>query len=473
MHCNRDSGIRQASCQNLVRRTCRWTVEVCSLSVACVFLQCLLVIVMGGAAHSEESIQRDSIFAGREVIPSVTWKETSSEERWRILALINDHMQSNYARIQTWKGVYRVRTIEGQAPAFLKESFGDRLASRDVSKVGLESSFHLRFAIDLPGQRIYRAKKTDLMYWRDLKSDEQFHIPDTGPSDENSFVAGEEYVHFDPVAVWPEFTYLLNNPDAQRKRAAFREPAEAGKRKHYADMLDPRDFFSYSQGVPVWGLLSSFLDAHHGKLGGETKRIAEQTLKVFDAEVGDDKIYRLDSEARSSRPDIPVFYTSWVFDGKAGFHPTGFVTREGTDKKMQEIQWRWKTVDGIFLPEAVLESFTATFSQSMQLWRESELVECSANVPLDADQFTLRGLGLEEGELVIDKIDRAVNIFRDGKTVRLGAFGDQYVAAPPQTLRQSPTRMILIGLNLLLFIGALYWVIRRRKRGGERADVPA
>ena len=138
--------------------------------------------------------------------------------------------------------------------------------------------------------------------------------------------------------------------------------------------------------------------------------------------------------------------------------------RRGSVQKIQEMQWRWKRVDGIDLPEIVLENFMAFDSQSLQLWRESELVDCRVNVPLDADQFTLRGLGLEEGDLVIDKIDRAVEILRDGQIVRLGAFGDQYVAPLPLTLRDSPLRVLFIGLNVLLLIGFLVWTMRRRTR---------
>jgi hypothetical protein len=158
-----------------------------------------------------------------------------------------------------------------------------------------------------------------------------------------------------------------------------------------------------------------------------------------------------------------VLHSEWVFDGSVGFHMTGYFTRHDNGPNMQEIKWRWKNIDGVFVPEIVFEKFVASGTQTMQLWRESELTECSINAPLATDQFSLSGLGLEEGELVIDKINRVVEIFRDGKTTRLGAFGDQYVQPPQQTLAQSPIRIIVIGLNVLLLVIGVGWMMRRRK----------
>ena len=435
---------------------CRWVAKL----AICL---CVWVSWDSGAASGAESNQRASLFSGLEVIPAVAWKETSSDEKWRITALLIDHMQTNYAKIQTWKGTYRVRAIEEQSAAFLRQALGEKVATRALNNVELEHTFRLDFAIDLPGRRIYRAKQTDLSYWRDQKTDEQFSIPNTGPADERSFVAGEEYVHFDPTARWPEFSYLVNNPDAQHKRAAFREPAENGLRKHYGDMLDPRVFYGYGQDNPLWETLSFCLDSRNGKFGAGDRQKAEQLVHVFEADGQTSKLYRFDLDTVKSQPSDPELHNSWVFDGTVGFHPTGMRMLDGKDQKVQETQWRWKSVEGIYIPEVVLEHFFAFRGQVMR-WRESELVDCRVNVPLDADQFTLRGLGLEEGDLVIDKIDRAVEILRDGQIVRLGAFGDQYVAPLPLTLRDSPLRVLFIGLNVLLLIGFLVWTMRRRTR---------
>jgi hypothetical protein len=439
----------------------RWSAARPSVALRAVCL-CCLVCLRWSVAGGAESIKRDSLFATQEVVPPAVWRETSSQEKWRVVALLADHMQANYARIRSWKGIYRVRAAEGQRESYMKEAFGDRVALRDVSKVGLERAFSVSFVIDLPGQRIYRAKQTDVMYWRDGKTDKQFNVPKTAPADERSFVAGEEYVHFDPVTTWPEFSYLPNHPDAMQKRAAFREPAEAGTRKHYGDLLDPRAFFGYNQNSRLWETLTFCLDSHNGKTGAGDKAKAEQSVRVFEADGNAGKLYRFNVETPGPQPGEPAFHTSLVFHGNIGFHPTEYLLRRGSDQKVQEIQWRWKSVDGIYLPEAVLEVFTAAGGQSLQLWRESELIECSVNVPLDENQFSVQGIGLKEGELVVDKIDRVVEIVRDGKMVRLGAFGGQYVA-PPREVEQSAIRITLLGVSLLLLIAALVWATRRRK----------
>jgi len=431
---------------------------VCYLGPLMICVSCTLG---WSAASGDDSVNRTLLIGDRDAIPSVTWKETTSEEKWRIVAMLHDHLSSNYASIRSWKGAYRVRGVEGQPASFLKSMYANGLNGRDVTNVELERSFTMTFAIDMQGERIFREKKTDLMYWRDMRTEEQFSIPNTAPSDERSFVAGEEYTHFDPKASWPEFDYLVSNPEAQNKRAAFREPAEKGERKHYGDLLDPRDFFGYAPGIPMSKVLSNFLSVNLASAEGKQ---LDQSIKIFECDEGGCKLYRLNGNIPTGHnSNDSVLHSDWVFDGSVGFHMTGYVTRRENEPNMQEIKWRWKNVDGVFVPGVVFERFVASGAQTMELWRESELEECTINVPLAPDQFSLSGLGLEEGELVIDKINRAVEIFRDGKTARLGAFGDQYVPPPQQTLAQSPIRIIVIGLNLLVLVIGVGWMMRRRK----------
>ena len=445
-----------------VARSQRWSVVAsCRWIVRLAICLCVWVSRDSGSAHGAESIKRESLFAGQEVIPAVAWKETSSDDKWRITALLIDHMQTNYSRLRTWKGTCHVRSISEESAAFLKKAFGDLLAARDLTNVELERAFSVDFAIDLPGNRIYRDKKTGLMYYRDHKTDEQFSIPNTGPVDERSFVSGAEYVHFDPKVRWPEFSHLVNNPEARNKRAAFRDPAEKGERKHYGDMVDPRVFYGYGQMGPVWKTLAFCLDSHNSMFGAGDRQKAEQWVHVFEFDGNAGKLYRFDVESPGPQPSGPMCSISWVFDGTVGFHPTGMRMLEGKDQMMQETQWRWKSVEGIFIPEVVLEHFFAFRTQPMQ-WRESELVDCTVNVPLDTDQFTLAGLGLDEGDLVIDKIDRAVEILRDGKTVRLGTFGDQYVAPPQPFFRQPSLRLIFMVINVMVLILFLAWTKRRK-----------
>jgi hypothetical protein len=349
----------------------------------------------------------------------------------------------------------------------LKTHFKTKLGNRDLSNVVADSAYSLDFAMDLGDQRIYRAKTTDVFYWRDQNNDEQFKIMNTSPTDERSYVTGDEFVHFDPLMTWPEFNYVRNHPDGKNKRAAFREVPEEGRNKHFGDLLDPRVFFGHHQSERLWKMLEYCYGAHRGKEGDEQKEKIDQAVHVFEADGPDGKLFRYEynMEPGGARAGDPMIYSTWVFQGSIGFHPTGFFMREGDFKEnLREMKWRWTKVDGIYIPAVVLEvqMKPRTHPYELEFWRETELENCKVNEPLSDDQFSLQSLGLKEGELLVDNIDRNVGMLKGGTIERLGDFGTQYVE-PPRNSGISSTRLLFLSVNIVLLVAAVYWSLRVRK----------
>ena len=53
------------------------------------------------------------------------------------------------------------------------------------------------------------------------------------------------------------------------------------------------------------------------------------------------------------------------------------------------------------------------------LERKAELVDCVLNQPLDPHQFDEQGLGLKDGDVIVNHIDRVVYKVKDGRPVKL------------------------------------------------------
>lgn len=449
----------------------RLTTQITTMGLICLFVDCQLAKAdepenLNDPGKPSARVTTNSVLEQQPLVPELNWSEADSKSKWQIVALLADHMRSNFDKIRTWRGKYHVRSIEPQRESFLRSAFAGRVDGRDLSDVTLEREFRIEFAFDAQSRNIYRAKISDLMYWRDRKKDEQFIIPNTAPADERSYVAGEEYVHFDPLVKWPEFNHLLDNPEAMQKRAAFRASSQSATRMHYGDMLDPIVFFGHDQDSRLWETMSVCLNAHEGKAGGEQQKKAEEAVKCSQADGPRGKFYRFDFNIQMTDKNSTksTLYSSWILDGNQEFHPVSFFMHRGDEKNViRQMKWRWRHESDVFVPDVVLDVFSDTAPNGMNLWRECELENSSVNEPLDPDLFTPQGLGLKDGELIIDEIERSVKMLRDGKVVQIGNFGDQYVA-PQQPTNQFTVRYIMLSINALALLAFLVILARRRNR---------
>ena len=121
--------------------------------------------------------------------------------------------------------------------------------------------------------------------------------------------------------------------------------------------------------------------------------------------------------------------TMWVtgfWSPRAGFNPVGYVTTadKPAGKVMSRVEWEWTVIDGIFVPSRIKEAGYEIPGGSPSRRRESKLENCVLNQPLDAHQFDHAGLGMADGDLIIDEAKRVGYIIKDGEPVKLGDFVD-------------------------------------------------
>ena len=72
---------------------------------------------------------------------------------------------------------------------------------------------------------------------------------------------------------------------------------------------------------------------------------------------------------------------------------------------MTKVEWEWNVIDGIYVPVAGSSSvgYEVPGGRTCRVERESKLENCVLNRPLDPHQFDHAGLGMADGDLIIDE----------------------------------------------------------------------
>lgn len=165
-------------------------------------------------------------------------------------------------------------------------------------------------------------------------------------------------------------------------------------------------------------------------------------------------------------PDGAVTILTSVWSPLAGFNPVSVTFSKGErpgGAVTKSVSWEWKKVDDIFVPAVVREWWHPDVPGDVDTYnRTVELQECVLNEPLDPKQFEYAALGLTQGDLVLDDVERTVLIMEGGKPVRLAAYNEPYVSDSARRARR--VRWIVIANVAVVAVAALIIVIRRRRR---------
>lgn len=403
-------------------------------------------------------------FRHADAIPTGGWTALPSPGKWKAIEMILEQTRGNYEKIRTWEGTYRVRSVEFQPAAYLKDAFGPRLKLEEVADAQLEMDFQFKFAIDTGTDRIYRSKETKGVVWRTRSSPKTFKVENSAPLDERSSVTPERYLHFDPKAIWPEFKFFRGHPDAMKKRAAFRDEVSRAQRSHISDMIDPRLFFTLTGRQRFWEELNLFLEASQGKNPRYGKEKADANVTVLQAEGTGGQWYQVSIKYSANRPSEKGPQSTIIFSPAGGFNPVEFALNRG-DRDRTEVRrtkWRWKAVDGAYVPEAVQETIRRAETPTAAIDRELTLESCAVNRPLREDQFDYAGLGLKDGDIVVDNILNEVSAIRDGGTKKLGNFGEDHSRTVAST-GKGFAHWWVVAVNAVVLVAVAALV--RSKRG--------
>jgi hypothetical protein len=416
------------------------------------------VIYFLNSISAEEKEKKPPFDEGFISVPG-NWRQIGVPASTEVLDMVADQTQGNYEKLRTWQGDYRVHMrqyLPNPPGGATKELLSKRQASDKLSQLWQEFDFTLRFAIDMESDSIYRSKETKTMLFVKDGSNETVTIPNVGPADERSVVTAEHYLHFDPKAVSPGFTYVPNHPDTHWKRTAFRDAHQRSERQHSGDLPDPREVFGLTGGMKFWKevrMLSQaikagkdFLVLHEGSgLGGTWYQLVESFMS-----------------SQSGKPS--GIYMTVIFSPTAGFNAVSVILAADKEGKrpISKRLWQWKMFNGVFVPEKIVELRYSAGNLVYQ--REMNLQECAVNDPLKPNLFSYQGLGMKDGDLVMDNIDKVCYIIKDGSPQTLANYGEQYTPPGPGVGVYLPQWKVTVCSGLLVILIAIFIVRRYRKR---------
>lgn len=94
--------------------------------------------------------------------------------------------------------------------------------------------------------------------------------------------------------------------------------------------------------------------------------------------------------------------------------------------------------------------------------------DCAVNHPIDPSRFTYAGLGMRDGDLVMDRIEGVAYILRDGELCKLADFDTE----PEPRRGNRLLRWILGGIPAILLLAFGARRILRRARTKKRSAAP-
>ena len=319
----------------------------------------------------------------------------------------------------------------------------------------------LRFAIDAKSDSIYRSKETKETIFAEDESNEVVHIPMLAPVDECSVVTAEHYLHFDPEAVWPGFTYVPNHPKTLGKRTAFRDAVKKSEGKLLGDLPDPRALFGLSNGgMKFW---EEFMLLSQGMKDDNTHSLP---IAVYESSGREGVWYRLQERfAKRSGEPIDLYMTVDVgaatrFNVVSNTLSTDAARDHPTVKKL----WQWAQYNGVFLPERAIDLRYAPENGRLVYQREMKLQECNVNGALVPSQFGYQGLGMSDGDVVMDNIDKVCYVIKNGSLEKLANYDEKYIPPGPGVNTYLPRWQVTVCSSLLVILVTIFVTRKYRKR---------
>ena len=378
---------------------------------------------------------------------NMTWIDVAPADRLHVIEQLATQSKGNYEKIKTWQGAYSYVLREYQDEKFVAMllanayALANRPGPKDKSGPLIqEVDSVLTFAIDTGKSSIYRDTETNRMRFLKAGTDEEVKIPNVGPPDHRSIVTPESYLYFLPKERATS-SFLPDHPDAQSKRRVERFPVREVQMRE-AGALDPRDFFRFDPGNSIWTGLELYARALRGELGAEQKKVLEERLKIEQADGPGGRWYR--EQMGFTNPAGPMLWVTTMWSPQAGYNPVSKVmAHDKPDGKLEsKIEWQWKVIDGVYVPATIKESAYRRTDGGLSKEQESRLKECVLNRPLGPHQFDERGLGLSDGDLVLNHLERVAYIIKGGESVKLANFGERSVLrpSPAKPIPAAPTR---------------------------------
>jgi hypothetical protein len=309
---------------------------------------------------------------------------------------------------------------------------------------------------------LYTAFETREKHFRDLETLEMLDLPET-EFFQRSVVTPEGYLSFEPRVTYGPFKDIppvgpSNGP------AAFRDPVSKAANQTWAVVVDPRALFGTAEDQKFWDALQILADLLSP--GGTTEENQEAVAAAVTLRTGETENavhYHLELAWKWKGQDQGKM--EWFLNDQAGFNVTEVYTRDPSDQMLTHTSLDYQLKDGIFVPRFVHYAITTEDRKRFRFQRILQLKECVLNEPIDPSQFTYTGLGLRDGDRILDRIEGACYVMEDGVPVKLAEFGEKIEQTPEPRRISAIMRLLYIGLTIVALVGIVLVLRARRAQG--------
>jgi RNA polymerase sigma factor (sigma-70 family) len=365
-----------------------------------------------------------ALFAPGLVPDDLKWTDVGPDGVLEILEFIAVRTRANYERIRTWKGTYSYKMRNRLNGNQLPPRFKNGLPVQNPGPLIQQTDGRIDFAIDMASGNMYRDKRTSAINFFKPGTGETEDVPGVMASDFRSILTKDDYISFRPDEQ-ATYAYLAHLPEANNKRIARRYTGNRMRMEmNLFDLIDPRDLFGLDTVNKPWALFELVAETLRGNKGHKNRRMIEERFILAQADGPDGRWYCHQQQFDSGGG--PSMWSTAFWSPRAGFNPVAYVFATGKPdgNPYSKVEWDWRVIDGIHVPSRIKEIGYEVPGGHPSRERESKLSDCALNQPLDPHQFDHTGLGMADGELIVDEAKRVGYIIKAGEPVKLGDFVD-------------------------------------------------
>lgn len=405
--------------------------------------RCLCVVCLLGAIHLPVLVSAQE--GDR--------SEIDSTERVSVLKLLIAEMQSNYNKIETWKGEYSFQDSLRMTSKMMNSIYQTDRKIDACDVVRVEQGI-IQFVLDSKDNLLFTSYQVNVQRAHEAVEDFlNLQLPNFGDLFyQKSVISSKDYISYEPKMLYSRFVDL---PSTQEEvtGAAFRDVVERSRGQQESGVVDPRCFFGINDRTFFWDDLQVCISFGLDSFPVDMWRIVS----------GKGIHYEVDLIGQSA-DNQPKFVGTYTFAEECGFNPIRFSFGYKNSTPMKQIEWDYCLQDGIFIPSRVRNVTISGDGRVIKFERILRLKDCVLNEKIDASVFTYAGIGLKDGDRVVDRIERVGMVMKDGKPHKVADFGGDFSAENIDNPSLSTFQMVTMVVGLLFIFISVFLHIRKQMK---------
>jgi hypothetical protein len=306
--------------------------------------------------------------------------------------------KANYENISTWQGEFRIEEDNyyyGEQCRHLPIAPND--PAIDSNSIRRSVTGFVKFVTDIPNNKLY-TELVPIVKYRALDLDKDI-VMNTRYSTIRSIVTSDEYLSYEPNHIYASDT-VIDGKWQPHSRAAFRRSVKEASKEQWGEVRDPSKYF-FQDNRATWDNLYALRSV----LTGDVNSVIASHIhiSITEEKATEGTKYHIKSQLSTPTNKDASIDIIMTLDSSVGFNLTSRKVVDRTGKTLQTLDLTYEEINGLYLPKSV---HFVTFSPSGQKPFDSQITFTKSilNMPIPAETFTYKNLGLEDGNKFIDKI---------------------------------------------------------------------